>query len=416
MREKTTVLVLGAGIVGVSVALHLQKRGLQVVLIDRTKPGMATSYGNAGLIQREGVYPYAFPLNPLLLLKYAFNLAPEAHYHVRDLPHTLPFLMRYAWHSRASSHARIAKQYAPLISNSVSEHFALADIADCRHLIREKGWMRLFRSPREMDMRVREALLLHRDYGVNFETLLPCDLKAREPALDHQLVGAIHWRDPCSVTNPLSLTQSYLRAFEAMGGTCEQADAFTLKTCGSGWRVHGPQGVIEAQKAVICLGPWSDVLMRSLGYRLPLAVKRGYSRHYAPRDGAILNHTVFDSERGYLLAPMQNGIRLSTGAEFARRDAPSTPVQLHRVEPIARRLFPLGDAIEHTPWMGSRPCTPDMKPIIGAAPFHKDLWTAFGHGHHGLTLAPVTGRLIGEMVSGETPFIDPSAFAITRFL
>ena len=412
----SSVLVLGAGIVGVSVALHLQKRGYQVVLVDRAKAGMETSFGNAGLIQSEGIFPYSFPLNPFLLLKYAFNIAPESHYHLRALPHIMPFLARYAWHSRASSHARIAQDYAPLIQNSVAEHLALAEVADCRHLIREKGWMRLFRTPREMDMRVREALLLHRDYGVKFETLLPSDLIKREPSLNPNLVGAIHWRDPCSVTDPLTLTQSYLRAFEALGGAFEQADAMTLKNCGSGWRVHGPQGTIDAQKAVICLGPWSDVLMRRLGYRLPLAVKRGYSRHYAPRDGAILNHTVFDSERGYLLAPMQNGIRLSTGAEFAKRDAPPTPVQLHRVEPIARLMFPLGDAIERTPWMGSRPCTPDMKPIIGSMPFHKNIWTAFGHGHHGLTLAPVTGRLIGEMISNEKIFIDTSAYALTRFL
>ena len=101
-----------------------------------------------------------------------------------------------------------------------------------------------------------------------------------------------------------------------------------------------------------------------------------------------------------MLAPMQRGIRLTTGAEFALRDAIRTPVQLGRAEPIARDLFPLAERLDNEPWMGARPCTPDMMPIIGKAPRHANLWFAFGHAHHGLTLGPVTGRLIGEMMTG----------------
>jgi D-amino-acid dehydrogenase len=412
----SSVLVLGAGIVGVSVALHLQKRGFDVRLIERGQVGRETSYGNAGLIQREGVFPYAFPLKPWLLLKYAFNLTPEANYHLSALPHIAPFLVRYAWNSRASSHARIANMYAPLIMHSVSEHQALADSAQCRDLIREQGWIRLFRTPREMDLRVREALHWHRAFGVHFETLTAGDLQRKEPHLDKSLIGAIHWRDPCSVTDPLKLTQAYLAEFMRLGGSLIKADGLTLDHSGSGWRVHGSDGVHEAQQAVVCLGPWSYLLMRKLGFNLPLAVKRGYSRHYKAMDGVTLNHTVFDSERGYLLAPMQQGIRLTTGAEFARHEAPPTPVQLKKVEPIARSLFPLGEAIEASPWMGSRPCTPDMLPIIGSVPHHQGLWTAFGHGHHGLTLSAVTGRLLSEMMSGETPFADPAPYHVARFL
>ena len=137
---------------------------------------------------------------------------------------------------------------------------------------------------------------------------------------------------------------------------------------------------------MIALGPWSDVLTQALGYDLPLAVKRGYHMHYRPAGEARLNHPVLDTERGYFLAPMRQGIRLTTGAEFARRDAIKTPVQLGRAEPIARDLFPLAERLDTEPWMGARPCTPDMLPIIGKAPRHANLWFAFGHAHHGLTL------------------------------
>jgi D-amino-acid dehydrogenase len=124
---------------------------------------------------------------------------------------------------------------------------------------------------------------------------------------------------------------------------------------------------------------------------------------------------VLDADRGFLLAPMNRGIRLTTGAEFARRDAPPSPVQIARTLPLARELFPLGEAIEPEPWMGARPCLPDMLPVIGPAPLHPGLWFDFGHQHHGLTLGPATGRLLAEMMTGETPFADPKPFAAERF-
>src|SRR5262249_28200325 len=153
------------------------------------------------------------------------------------------------------------------------------------------------------------------------------------------------------------------------------------------------QGSLAAGTAVIALGPWADVLTKALGYDLPLAVKRGYHMHYRAAGDAKLDRVVLDAERGYLLAPMHRGVRLATGVEFASRDAHATPVQLARAEPIARELFPLAERLDAQPWMGSRPCTPDMLPIIGKAPRHTNLWFAFGHAHHGLTLGAVTGRL-----------------------
>jgi len=116
-----------------------------------------------------------------------------------------------------------------------------------------------------------------------------------------------------------------------------------------------------------------------------------------------------------VLAPMVRGIRLTTGAEFARRDAPPTPVQIERTEPMARKLLPLGERLDDKPWMGARPCLPDMLPVIGPAPRHKGLWFDFGHQHHGFTLGPVSGRLIADLVTVAEPFTDPAPYSVTRF-
>jgi len=408
-------IVLGAGIVGVSVAVHLQKRGRAVALVDRRGQGEETSFGNAGLIQSEGIFPYGIPHDFGALLRYAMNNTTDAHYHLAALPKLAPFLARYWWSSRPTRHAAIARCYAPLIQRSVPEHLALAEEAGALDLIRRRGWIKLFRTPNPMSIAVQEAEALKREFGVNYAALDAKALSEKEPHLDGGLVGGLHWTGPASVIDPHALTMAYVALFERLGGKFLSGDAATLETRGRGWRVTTESGAVEAGEAVVALGPWSETVFRRFGYRIPFAVKRGYHRHYAPLGNAVLNHTVLDLERGYLLAPMARGIRLTTGAEFAERDAPKTPVQLERAEPVARALFPLGPSLDPEPWMGARPCTPDMMPIIGPAPRHKGLWFAFGHAHHGLTIGPVTGRLIAEMMTGAAPFTDPKPYRADRF-
>jgi D-amino-acid dehydrogenase len=409
---KFDTVVLGAGIVGVSVAVHLQKRGRAVALIDRKLPGNETSFGNAGLIQREGVYPYAFPRGLGTLLRYARNQSPDVRYHADAMLEVAPFLWRYWRNSHPAKHAEIAKSYATLIEHCVSEHRALAADAGASALLRPIGWIKVFRHAAARDAETRLAERWHREYGVEFETLDAPRLQQLEPDLDKRLQGGLRYPQSDSVSDPNALVTAYARYFEALGGRFFFGDADTLR---EGWQVETREGAITATSAVIALGPWSDRASTRLGYRLPLAVKRGYHMHYAPRRAAHLNHPILDVEHGYVLAPMARGIRLTTGAEIALAEAARTPVQLDAVEPIARTLFPLGERLDAEPWMGRRPCTPDMMPIIGPAMKHQGLWFAFGHAHHGLTLGPVTGRLIAEMMTGEQTLVDPRPFRVERF-
>ncbi|CAH1665743.1 NAD(P)/FAD-dependent oxidoreductase [Chelatococcus asaccharovorans] len=412
---QSDVVVLGAGIVGISVALHLQKRGRSVVLLDRRGPAQETSFGNAGLVQSEGVYPYGFPHDFGALLRYGLNRTIDAHYHPSALLDLAPFLWKYWHHSRPARHAAIAKKYATLIAHCVSEHDALAREANATHYFKREGWFKVFRTPQQRDLRLAEAERWHREFGLAYRALDLPTLEAEEPHLAPVLIGGLHWTEPTTINDPHGLAVAYFDHFAALGGRYVQGNAATLENVGQGWRVVTPEGPLTAGAAVVALGPWADMVTKPLGYRLPLAVKRGYHMHYRPAGDAKLNHPVLDTERGYFLVPMARGIRLTTGAEFARRDGMKTPVQLARAEPIAREFFPLAERLDNEPWMGARPCTPDMMPIIGKAPRHPNLWFSFGHAHHGLTLGPVTGRLVAEMITGETPFVDPTPFRVDRF-
>ena len=211
------------------------------------------------------------------------------------------------------------------------------------------------------------------------------------------------------------MTRAYAARFAALGGLAFTGDARTLHRANSYWRVETASGPLDAGDVVIALGPWTPDILAPLGIKLPLAVKRGYHQHFRPQGNAALGRPVLDAENGYVLAPMAQGIRVTTGVEFAAREAPATPVQLDRVLPAARELFPLGEPVEAQPWLGARPCFPDSRPLIGRAPRQRGLWLAYGHAHWGLTLGPATGRLIAEMMTGATPFCDPTPYSAERF-
>lgn len=411
---RADVIVLGAGIVGVSVALHLAKRGLGVALVDRRAPGEETSYGNAGIIEGDTVFPHAFPNDAMAILRVAFGRAPEANYHLAALPRFVPWLLAYRAFSSPERLLETATLMRPLYAQAVAEHEALLAECGAERYLRKTGWLKLYRSERALAENERERKVAEQ-FGVAHRLLDPEGVRAIEPALAPAFHGAVLWEDAVSVSDPLAVTQAYARRFAELGGRFVTGDAITLKRIAQDCRVATAEGVIEAGHAVVALGPWTGDLLERFGLRLPIAVKRGYHRHYRARGNAALARPVVDAENGYVLAPMDQGIRLTTGAEFADRDAAPTPVQIDRVLPAARELFPLGEGVEATPWMGARPCLPDSRPVIGQAPGQPWLWLAAGHAHWGLTLGPVTGRLIAEMMTGATPFCDPAPYRAERF-
>ena len=387
MPQSFDVIVLGAGMVGVSVAVHLQQRGRAVALLDRKPAGSETWMGNAGLIQREGVFPYAFPRDLGTLLHYATNTAPELRYHLLDLPALAPFLLRYWRNSAPARHRRIAGHYATLIEHCVAEHRELAAQAGALHLLRPAGWMRVYRSQRRLHAALQEATDWQRDFGVACEAFDADALRPARAGRPSGRRGALPRRGP--LHRPAGTGAGLRRVVRAPG-----------RRPAAGRRRHAARGL---ERRV------------GTGHAERARGGRGARPVGAAGDGPGLREPVLDAEVGYLLAPMRRGIRLTTGVELARLDAPPTPVQLGQVEPRARELLALGARLDEQPWMGQRPCTPDMLPLLGPAPGQRGLWLAHGHAHHGFTLGPVSGRLLAEMICGQPTLLDPTPFAPARF-
>ncbi|RRI01772.1 FAD-binding oxidoreductase [Mesorhizobium tamadayense] len=409
-----SAIILGAGMVGVATAIHLRQRGWSVVLLDRREPGRETSYGNAGIIQSEALRPYPMSHAWRELANIAIGRTNDVRYRIAALPWHLGPLLSYWWHSFPARHARASAAYAQIIGCAIREHEAFSRQSEADNLIRRDGFRILYRAQPALEAAVAAAVTLREAYGVKFRVMTSAALKQAEPALADAGVGGVHWLEPWTVFDPGGLVLAYANLFMRLGGHIVRGDAQSLSASGSGgWSVITEDGRMEAETAVIALGPWSPNLLNRFGYRFPMVRKRGYHRHFA--GGSRLDLPLYDAANGYVLAPMTRGARITTGAEFAPPGGKPDLTQLACAEQAARKLLDVGRPVEPKPWIGTRPCMPDMLPVIGGAPHHRGLWLHFGHGHHGFTLGPTTGRLIAELMNNEAPMVDPFPYRPERY-
>lgn len=402
----TDTLVLGAGMVGVSTALALQESGHQVVLLDRKAPGRETSYGNAGIIQTEAVEPYPFPRSLREILSVVFKRGNDVDWRMRDMPQLAWPLWRYFSQSAPAPYARTVAAYSQLILRASGDHARFIDPAGADDLIVRQGWRAIYRTPAKFDAAAVRAERLQQEYGVPSEVHGADELAALEPTLRRRLAGAVHWTSPWTCRNPGELVARYAALFIARGGTLLNADAMTLQQDGSGWRVLSPDGPVTAPYAVIALGPWSPALLKRFGYRIPMVYKRGYHRHFSGEGGPRIS--TLDIENSTVIAPMNRGWRVLTGAHMTSPGTAPAARQMLRSVEAARELFSLSEPIEENPWSGHRPCMPDMLPVVGPSR-HKGLWFHFGHGHQGFTLGPTTAFLLAEQIDGKNanPLVLP---------
>lgn len=412
------VIVLGAGIVGVCCALELQRRGLDVTLVDRQAPGQETSAGNAGVLARSSLMPFNHPglwrQLPRLLRNDAVQFRYRASYLARNLGWAAGFLAR----ARPSVFHETTAALDGLIRLSAAEHLRLLDAAGIRHRLRDSGWIFLYRSEQAWhgSALARAAYARHQ---VPTQALAPAELAQLEPALAPIFARALWIQGSYSVDDPGAVTAAYADLFQRSGGTLRRLRASAIHRDGErGWEVQGDAGseTLTAPALVVALGPWSKALLKTTGIDLPLAFERGYHMHYGAADGPALGRPVYDTGGGYVLSPMARGLRLTTGVELDDCEAPPRPVQLDLAEARAREAIGLGPRLDPKAWLGRRPTLPDSRPMIGQAPRHPGLWLALGHQHIGFSTAPGTARILAELMCEDGASARHAAFRPGRFI
>src|SRR6266480_3301522 len=227
-----------AGDTRVCAALHLQKRGRDVILVDRhSLAGEETSYGNSGIIECASVFPYMFPRDFGQVLQYSLNRSSQVRYQIADLPTFLPWLVRYFLASSPKRALHSAMAELPLIRRSMIEHEELIVEAGAGELLRRTGWIKLYRSEATLAKALSEFERA-KQYGVAGEVLDDAAIKRREPHLSGEFAGAIHFPAPGFVPDPGGLAKAYAALFRRKGGRFVAGDARTLEQAAGGWRVN----------------------------------------------------------------------------------------------------------------------------------------------------------------------------------
>jgi D-amino-acid dehydrogenase len=411
--KQADVVVLGAGIVGVSAAFAARQRGLSVILVDRREPGSETSYGNAGILSSGSILPLNKPSLWSALPSYVTNRHAALRWDPAWAIRNLDWVVRFLANAAASRIKPRATALHGLIGASLKLHREWIVKAGAAQRIRETGWLKAWRSDAVAAAKQEQAFLA--EYGIASRLLDRQAISALEPnILPVYKVGLLHTQT-ASVDSPGAVVKAYARMFAGSGGEIVQSEIRAIVPDGEGWRVTLANGAISARHVVVALGPWSADLLRPLGYRVPLAFERGYHREFKPNPARSLQRPIHDAEGSFLITPMEQGIRVTTGVELTSRDAPSSFAQLDQVVPVARGVVEFGEAVGES-WRGARPTLPDSLPMIGPAPRHSGLWLAFGNQHIGFTTGPATGAAIAAMIGGAAPSFDVAAFSPSRYL
>jgi D-amino-acid dehydrogenase len=409
-----SVCIIGAGIVGLSAALYLQRDGHRVTIFDGRDPGSATSFGNAGAIVTCAVEPTSTPGVLKHIPRYLLDPRSAVRIRWRYLPRIAPWLVRFLLESRPQRVQRASAGLYGLVRDAGAAHRELAGWTGGSDLLREAGWLKVFRTRRGFeDTRLqRELMDLH---GIGYDVMEPRDLADLEPRLAPVFVKGLFHRGSLAVSLPKRLLDRYAAHLIERGASIERKMIDALSIVDGGVEVARTDERSRFDLVVVAAGAWSDTFCRQVGDRVVLDTERGYHLNLDADAFSLLSRPVSLPEHSFVLAPMQDGLRLTSGEEFAGVDAPPDYSRIRRLLPIVREVLPSAGSDVTREWMGRRPSTPDSLPVIGRSPRAPQVIYAFGHQHLGVTLGPVTGRIVAGLVRGAEPDRNLRPYRIERF-
>ena len=410
--------VIGAGMVGVCAASWLQRDGHSVFLIEAGEPGHGASFGNAGCLNGSSVTPVSMPGTIRNVPRWLIDPLGPLSLRWSYLPAIAPWLVRFI---RAGTPEKVhaqARALRPLVGPTLEALQPLIRAAGAEDLVRRLGHLYVYRSAESLG-KDHLAWKLRRENGVEIDEFDADELRQLEPALSRDYVRGVLVRENGHISNPLGLVQRLLEHFLCSGGELVQAQAH-------GFRLDGRQlaavqtdaGDLPANAAIICAGAHSKPLAVALGDRVPLETERGY--HLMVRDPEIMPRIpTADADGKFVATPMDTGLRFAGTVELAGLAAPPDWRRARILLAQGRKMLP-GLAASYPEerislWMGHRPSLPDSLPVLGPSRASPDVVYAFGHGHVGMTAAPMTGKIVADLVTGRPASIDIAPFAAGRF-
>lgn len=413
-NNERPVVVVGAGIIGTTIAYELRRRGREVVLIERDLDGKGASYGNMASIAVSEFMPASRPSVWAQMPKWLLD--PEGPVRIRPsyVPKLTPWFLRFLQASRPSRVKELEAAGAVLCSRVYEDLMPLLKAAELTHMLTGEGCLSLYAD--EAEFRAdREHIEVLERFGFRHDILGGNAIRDLEPALTSKIAKAVLFPDNRSIVDPYRLLLELREKFLVLGGRIEQGAVAGFEHGDRIKAVRLEEGrSIAASEIVLCAGAYTGKLARLLGEPIPLETERGYHTHImAP--GITMRHSVIWPARAFMVTPTARGIRVGGTVEMAGLDAAPDYRRAKVLVKRAQEALPDLRAEKAAEWMGHRPALPDTVPIIGPSAKHRNVYYATGHGHLGLTYAATTARLIGDLVTGQTPPIDLYPYRVDRF-
>jgi glycine/D-amino acid oxidase-like deaminating enzyme len=411
----THVAVIGAGIVGLSVAYSLTKAGALVTVIDRDPDGDKCSYGNAGGIAVTEVVPASSPRVWSQVLGWMADPLGPLAVRPTHAPKLLPWLVRFAKSGTPLEAARISYALAALNARVYEDLIPMLRDVGSSDELQRRGALSVYETE-DGFRRDSAEWVLKRTHGIVAEELTGAQARQLEPALGPNVCRAVFTPQWSHVSDPKHLVQGLKAWLMKQGVTIRAGEVrhiLTHSASSLSMRVDGG-APIRADQVVIAAGAWSGILARRLGDRALLESERGYNATL-PTPGVTVEREVIFAERKFVATPLRCGLRIGGAAEFGGLNAAANFKRSQALVELARRYLPDLKTEGATNWAGHRPTTPDSLPVIGRSGRHPNVYYAFGHGHLGLTQAATTGRLIAELILDRHPSIDMLPYRIDRF-
>jgi glycine/D-amino acid oxidase-like deaminating enzyme len=408
------ILVIGAGVVGLSTALYLQRAGRSVTVIDSSPPASGASFGNAGLISADTSIPIALPGMLRKVPGWLKDRLGPLSVDPRYFPKALPWLLRWIEAGRMPRVLQISDAMRAMHSQTFDCWKELLGPNRYHDLIRPLGQVHVWETEQETSSAVLERSLRERQ-GIRSERLTADDLRQLFPGISRAVTRGLLIPGNGFTVNPQRLVQTLAELLADAGGTIISERVMKIiPREGGGYTVMTNTGWHATKELVVAAGAWSPQLLAPLGIRLPLETERGYHAMLTS-PGIELKMPISNKTRAFGVTPMEHGLRVAGTVEIAGLEAPPNEARAKVLLEHIKGMFPDVDTRQHRLWMGFRPSTPDSLPILGEAPGRKGLFLAMGHGHFGMTGGPPSARIVSRLITGATPGIDTAPYAPNRF-
>jgi len=411
----SSIVVVGAGIIGVTIAYELQRRGLSVTLVDRDAPGRGASYGNMASIAVTEFMPASRPGIWAQMPKWLLD--PEGPVRIRPgyLPKLVPWFLRFLAASRPSKLRALEAAGAALCGRVYDDLDALLKETGLTHMLTAEGCLSLYTDEAEFKADREHIEILER-FGFRYEILGGKAIPDLEPFLTTKIGKAVLFPDNRSITDPYRLVTALAERFEALGGRTVRGEIAGLE--------QGEAGVsalrladgrsLRTEKVVLAAGAFTARLSALLREHIPLETERGYHTQIM-EPGISMRHSIIWPARAFMVTPTAGGIRVGGTVEMAGLDASPDYRRAKILVKRAQEALPDLQVRQATEWMGHRPALPDTVPVMGPSAKRRNVWYATGHGHLGLTYAATTGRLMADLITGVQPPVDMQPYRVDRF-